>query len=344
VGTTLLVGSSTGHTIRYITQLATRQGLRVAGVHGLCAVTGEGLEELVLAVADLLTATELAEARACFTDAASDRLDQVAEAFAAPSLGALAARFRHRDVIALLGDERAFFSVYQPLVRLGDGEVVAHEALLRARLDGRPVFPDVLFGAAHAAGATHTLDRIGRESALGGAAGWLGADTLFVNFIPTSIYRPEVCLRTTERAARQAGVPMSQLVFEVTESERVDDVAHLRRIFEHYRAQGCKVALDDVGAGYSSLNLLASLQPDVVKIDMALVQALPEAAPMAVVRAVIEMSHGFGATVVAEGIETAAQAEILADLGADLGQGWHFGRPVERAADTVTAVGVSTGS
>jgi EAL domain-containing protein (putative c-di-GMP-specific phosphodiesterase class I) len=123
-------------------------------------------------------------------------------------------------------------------------------------------------------------------------------------------------------------------VFEVVESHHIEDPSHLRGIVDHYRSQGCRIALDDVGAGYSSLSLVAALQPDVVKIDMALVQALPDAAPTAVIRALTEMSHGFGATVLGEGIETERQADALRRLGVDLGQGWLFGRPERRTAAT----------
>ena len=105
-----------------------------------------------------------------------------------------------------------------------------------------------MFGAAEAAGRIHILDRIGREAALRGAAGWLGDRNLFINFIPTSIYRPEVCLRTTMRAAEAAGVPRNQIVFEVVESHAVEDASHLLSILDFYRASGCRVALDDVGA------------------------------------------------------------------------------------------------
>ena len=106
---------------------------------------------------------------------------------------------------------------------------------------------------------------------------------MFVNFLPTTIYRPEVCLATTERAAEQAGLRLDQLVFEVTESEQVNDLDHLEKVFSYYRERGCKVALDDLGAGYSSLNMLVRLKPDIVKLDNEMVQRLPELVSRSVV-------------------------------------------------------------
>jgi EAL domain-containing protein (putative c-di-GMP-specific phosphodiesterase class I) len=190
--------------------------------------------------------------------------------------------------------------------------------------------PDVLFPAAEASGWTHLLDRVGRTTALRGAGPWLGDELLFINFVPTSIYRPEVCLRTTEAAADLAGVRLDQLVFEVTEGHRIEDVEHLERVFDYYRSRRCKVALDDLGAGYSSLNLLVRLQPDIVKLDKEIVQSLPGPTGATVVAAIVDIVHAYGGLVLAECVETADQAKAALALGVDLAQGWLFGRPERR--------------
>lgn len=140
-----------------------------------------------------------------------------------------------------------------------------------------------------------------------------------------------MCLRTTEVAAARAGVRLDQVVFEVTESERVMDLDHLADVFAYYKAHGCRVALDDLGAGYSSLNMLVRLQPDIVKIDKDIVQGLPQTVSAAVVSAVLDITHAYGGQVLAECVETQAQADCARELGVDLAQGWFFGRPLERA-------------
>jgi EAL domain-containing protein (putative c-di-GMP-specific phosphodiesterase class I) len=253
----------------------------------------------------------------------------VGRAMTAPSLAEAGARVRNADLVALFEDEqRCFHSVFQRIVTLADSQVIGHEALLRAEtLTGDLVMPDVLFPAAEAAGWIHLLDRVGRTTALRDAGPWLGDDLLFINFVPTSIYRPEVCLRTTEAAAVQAGVRLDQLVFEVTEGHKVEDVDHLERVFDYYRSQQCRVALDDLGSGYSSLNLLVRLQPDIVKLDKEIVQALPGPTSTAVVAAIVEMVHSYGGLVLAECVETDEQAAAASGLGVDLAQGWLFGRP-----------------
>jgi EAL domain-containing protein (putative c-di-GMP-specific phosphodiesterase class I) len=224
--------------------------------------------------------------------------------------------------------EAEFWSVYQPIVSLADRSVVAHEALLRGLVDGREVGGGDLFFVAQSAGWLPRLDRIGRESAISGAAPWLGADQLYVNVNPTSIYRPQVCLASTERVAHDHGLEPGQLVVEVVESEVFADRGHLISVLEHYRSLGWRIALDDVRAGWSSLSLLAAVRPDVVKLDKALVQELPDEGARVVLRAVTELAHQLGAAVVAEGVETERLADEVTALGADLGQGWLFGRPV----------------
>ena len=303
---------------------------------GLLSLQSEDLDGFITAARQDLSLVEASEVRCLVTDRAelSDN-ELLGLAMTAPSLAAAGARLAHADLLPLFDDEVGHFSsVYQPIVTLSDVRTVGYEALLRATDPaGKPVLPDVLFPAAEAAGWTHLVDRVGRTSALRGAGEWLGDALLFINFIPTSIYRPEVCLRTTELAAREAGVRLDQLVFEVTESHQIRDIDHLERVFAYYRARNCRVALDDLGAGYSSLNLLVRLQPDVVKLDKDLVQGLPDAAPSAVVSAIVAITHAYGGLVLAECIETQEQADAARALGVDLGQGWLFGRP--QPADTL---------
>lgn len=355
-GHRLLLSTQVAHTLT-----ALRAALREVGVHaeeqapGLLEAMTPDVPALVSAVRSRLSSVEAAEVHAVQLGAEQGHA-LVAAALGASSLAQLGARAEHADLLPLFADEHnAFRSVYQPIVSLegldvasrasgsdatgggGGQQLIGYEALLRATGPAGPLLPAALFGAAEDAGWLHVLDRIGRTTALRGAAGWLGTDLLFVNFLPTTIYRPQVCLRTTEQAAREAGLRLEQLVFEVTESERVTDLEHLADVFAYYRDRGCKVALDDLGAGYSSLNMLVRLQPDVVKLDKDLVQRLPDKVSAAVVTAVVEIAHSYGGQVLAECVETADQATAARDLGVDLGQGWLFGRPQDRTAPPAAA-------
>ncbi len=331
-GERVVLATQVDHTAAALRTVARRNGLSLRPLApGLLAMDTDRAQDFFVLAGEALSSVEAAEVR-CAVLPSRDLPDValLSQALRAPTLATAGARVVHGDLLPLFADEGAcFHAVYQPIVSLPGRDQVGVEALLRATApDGRAVTPDELFPAAHAAGWTHLVDRVGRTTALRDAGGWLPADQmLFINFIPTSIYRPEVCLRTTETAAQEAGIDLGQVVFEVTEGHHVRDVDHLEQVFGYYRSHGCKVALDDLGSGYSSLNMLVRLLPDIVKLDKDLVQALPHPTSRAVVTAIVDITHSYGGRVLAECVETEEQAEVATDLGVDLGQGWLFGRP-----------------
>jgi EAL domain-containing protein (putative c-di-GMP-specific phosphodiesterase class I) len=151
---------------------------------------------------------------------------------------------------------------------------------------------------------------------------------LSINFLPKAVYRAETCIRATLEAAREYGFPLNRLMFEVTEGERVDDPAHLQSIFTEYEKQGFTTAIDDFGSGYSGLNMLATFQPNVLKIDMALTRALDQdAVRQAIVAGIVLVAGKLNITIVAEGVETVGESTALQALGIDLQQGYLFARP-----------------
>ncbi len=154
------------------------------------------------------------------------------------------------------------------------------------------------------------------------------AETLYVNFTPTAIYDPAVCLRTTFAVARRLGLGLDRVCFEVVETEAFPDLAFLGEILDAYRAKGARVALDDLGSGNSSLLYLRELRPDVVKLDKGLVSGVDRDPPrLRMLTALVDYAHELDIEVVAEGIETAAELHACQSAGVDLGQGWHLGRP-----------------
>jgi EAL domain-containing protein (putative c-di-GMP-specific phosphodiesterase class I) len=312
-----------------IARTATALGLRVwitPEVVDVVDVQNRGLDRLLHRLARELTTAET-EAVRVVPDPPMDPSELTSRLLRAPTLAVELAR---RGVTVEIGvlTEADLYPVYQPIVALADRSVVAHEALLRGVVDGRDVSGADLFFVAQSAGWLDRLDRIARESAIEGAGPWLGGADLYVNVDPTSILRPQVCLAGTERASHEAGIAATQLVFEVVESHAVTDRGHLFAILEHYRSLGWRVALDDVGAGWSSRSLMAAVRPDVLKLDKGLVQELPDDGARTVLRAITELAHRLGAVVVAEGVETEQVADEVTALGVDLGQGWLFGRPV----------------
>lgn len=155
---------------------------------------------------------------------------------------------------------------------------------------------------------------------------------LSINFLPNAVYRAETCIRATLEAARSCNFPAQRLMFEVTEGERVEDPAHLKSIFAEYERQGFTTAIDDFGSGYSGLNLLATFQPNVLKVDMALTRGIDQdPVRSAIVEGVVLVAGRLGITLVAEGIETEGERDALLALGIVLQQGYLFARPAVEA-------------
>jgi EAL domain-containing protein (putative c-di-GMP-specific phosphodiesterase class I) len=221
-------------------------------------------------------------------------------------------------------------SWFQPIFRAGALELWGYECLMRGRAeDGSIVSPLTLLEWAQQEQLTFMLDRQVRELHLrrAGAAGLPADCHVLINFLPTSIYRPEFCLRTTVRAAAQAGLQPGNIIFEVVETERVDPT-QLRTLLAYYRDKGFKVALDDVGSGYSGLAMMADLSPDLIKIDRELVSRAPGSAfHRDVCASLVKLAQDNGKLALAEGVETHDEWRLMTELGADLLQGFLFGRP-----------------
>jgi len=151
---------------------------------------------------------------------------------------------------------------------------------------------------------------------------------LSINFLPNAIYSPGMCIRTTFEAAQESGFPSRNLIFEITEGERIENHDHLREIMHAYQAFGFLTAIDDFGAGWAGLNLLAEFQPDLVKIDMALTRNIHlDRVRQAIVRATQHVCADLDIDVIAEGIESADEARCLHGFGIRLFLGYYFARP-----------------
>lgn len=221
---------------------------------------------------------------------------------------------------------------FQPILKISDDTIWGYECLLRGRTDeGEIIKPVDLIKWADRENLIFMLDRLSRETHIFNAANKIpNIDSKFVliNYLPSSIYRPEFCLRSTSKAASSANVPPENIIFEVVETERIDDIDHLVSILDYYRKSGFKVALDDVGSGFSSLNILADLHPDLIKIDLTLIQrARDSAIHRDVCQALVEIGRQRNVLVLAEGIETEEDKQFVTDIGADLMQGFLVGKP-----------------
>jgi EAL domain-containing protein (putative c-di-GMP-specific phosphodiesterase class I) len=229
-------------------------------------------------------------------------------------------------------------SVYQPIVRLADRRVIAYEALARGPVDSPLATPDRLFATARELGLETALDWECWRAALRGALqGGMSPDrALFVNVEPSSAasWVPEIGDPLLEDAL--ANFP---LVVELTERALPNHTTDLIPLAEDLRRRGARIALDDVGTDPRSLALMPFLRPDVIKLDLKLMQNSPSREIAEVVHAVNAEAERTGALILAEGIETEDHLRRALALGASYGQGWLFGRPgeLEREPERLSA-------
>jgi EAL domain-containing protein (putative c-di-GMP-specific phosphodiesterase class I) len=229
-----------------------------------------------------------------------------------------------------LGFSLAF--AYQPIVDLATRSIYAHEALVRGP-NGESA-QSVLSQVTDA--NRYRFDQTCRVEAIRGAAELGMRELLSINFLPNAVYRPESCIRTTFEAAQRYHFPIERIIFEVAEGEQVEDRAHLVNIFREYRRFGFRTAIDDFGAGYAGLGLLAEYQPDIIKIDMDLVRGIDASKPrQAIVKGIVAICTELDVRVLAEGVETAAERDFLQAAGIDLMQGFLFCKPALRALGVI---------
>lgn len=217
-----------------------------------------------------------------------------------------------------------FSMAFQPIVDVNRRRIFAYEALVRG-LAGEPagtVFQNV------DQSNLYRFDQSCRVKAVKLAAA-LGVDTLLsINFMPNAIYKPELCIRTTLLACEEYGFSSRNIIFEVTEQEKVVDLAHLHNIVEHYRHIGFHTAIDDFGAGYAGLNMLLHVKPSILKIDMDLIRGVEsDQVRQSLVRAVLQFCRELNIEVIAEGVETREEYVCLKMMGVGIFQGYYFARP-----------------
>ncbi len=216
---------------------------------------------------------------------------------------------------------------FQPIVDLESQTIFAHEALVRG--------PQGESAASILAQVTdenrYQFDQSARVCAITAASALGMTVPVSINFLPNAVYRPETCIRVTLEAATELGFPTSQIIFEVNEAEPVGDRAHLQGIFAEYKRQGFKTAIDDFGAGYAGLSLLADFEPDLIKLDMALIRNIDQdRTRRAIISGTLQTCRDLGITVIAEGVESDEEVAVLRGMGISLFQGYRFARPLFR--------------
>ena len=217
-------------------------------------------------------------------------------------------------------------TAFHPIVDIETGEPFAYEALVRG-VNGEGA-GEILAQVTDE--NRYTFDQACRVTAIREAVGAGLLDTpakLSINFLPNAVYSPAACIQLTLKTASECGLPADRLIFEFTENERLD-IVHVRSIVDAYRKLGFATALDDFGAGHSGLGLLANLQTDMIKLDMELIRGIDQSVPRRqIVACMVRLCADMGLTIIAEGVETPGELEVLTQIGVRYVQGYIFGRP-----------------
>lgn len=290
-------------------------------------LTPGALNKLSNEMAGTLSAPEMEDSRALVVPEGTEF--SVNELARMRSLEELVASVRGEWLVKILRQDR-LTTHFHPIVEASDPEAIfAYECLLRGlEEDGSTVSPGPMFEVASSAGLLFNLDRDARITAIREAAGHGIGSNVFINFNPTSIYDPAYCLRSTMKAFEHTDLRPEQIVFEITESEKVDDTDRLLEIINFYRDAGFRIALDDLGAGYSSLSLMTELKPDFIKLDMQLVRGVGSDPYKSQIAAkLLELAGSLEVETVAEGVETSEEWHWLRENGANYIQGFLFAHP-----------------
>jgi len=251
--------------------------------------------------------------------------DQVVSASSLPS-GQQSHPASETEVLRLLAN-RAIESVYQPIVRLDDRAIVGYEALARP-LGGSPLMSvEGVFAAAQRSGLERDLDWLCRRAAVQGAHGLQPGLPLFVNIGVTAFLDPLHDVDQMLLLLRWAGRSPSDVVLEITERDAVRDLARFKDVLTEYRAQGFRFAIDDVGEGHSTFEVLAACVPEFIKIAGRFGRVGDYPGPQAAVRAAVTFAQATSAEVIAEGLEAEENVELVIKLGVGLGQGYGLHRP-----------------
>ncbi|MDR3585247.1 MAG: EAL domain-containing protein [Desulfosporosinus sp.] len=237
---------------------------------------------------------------------------------------------RREEITHLIEEPETYLKMaFQPIIETRSGEIFGFEAL--ARIPGSTCFDNIadLFPFAEKIGQLYPIETLCRRQAITSYPTIVqNKELLFLNINPQVLIDSEFASGHTKKLLSEKGLAPTDVVLEITERSAIEDFSTFRDALEHYRNQGYLIALDDVGAGYSSLQSVAELHPDFIKVDRSLIQGV-NADPIkwALLETFVIFSKRIGCRIIAEGVETAEEMRTVVQLGVDYVQGFFVARP-----------------
>jgi EAL domain-containing protein (putative c-di-GMP-specific phosphodiesterase class I) len=246
--------------------------------------------------------------------------------FGAPDLDTYLEILRTEWFDAALESDR--FTIYfQPIVDVTVGRPLAYECLIRLEAE-RIYNGGEIVNAAQIRNRILDFDNYARDRAIRSAAQYKPEGVkLFVNFFPSAMYDPAPCLRSTIDAIRDTGLKPGDVVFEIIECDPLTNPDHTRRICDFFRAEGFSYAIDDLGIGTNTIDMIPTLKPNFIKVDKSVIWNLSDPARRDMLARAVLLARDCGAQIIAEGIESLQHVRIVRDLGIHLMQGYCFGKP-----------------
>jgi EAL domain-containing protein (putative c-di-GMP-specific phosphodiesterase class I) len=244
------------------------------------------------------------------------------------SAGSMERSLKRRALERVIG-ERLIQPVYQPIVSLlRQGDVFGFEALTRTEDQTWFAGPMELFQCAELEGLTYSLDRLAREKAIDGCLRLMPGQKLFINVMAQIMEDPSFSPGQTLSLLEQHRLSPHHVVFEITERSSIADFGSVKKALEHYRSQGYQIAIDDVGAGYSSLQSIAELRPDYLKVDRSIIQNIHlDEMKEHILYTLVQLAAKMDISIIAEGIELEAELAKVHEMGIEYAQGYFLGRP-----------------
>ncbi len=234
------------------------------------------------------------------------------------------ARLPLRDIL----DQRRLSALFQPIIDLESGEFLGFEGLIRGPANSPLHSPINLFGAAEQQGMYLELEMLSRKTVLESFAKLNLPGRLFLNVSPEAMTHPSFKNGQTLAFMERIGLAPERVIIEITENQPTFDFAGMRDALLHYRSMGFRIAIDDLGEGFSSLRLWSELRPEFIKVDMHFVQGVDrDPIKRQFLKSIQQIADSCGAQVIAEGVETQAELKVIKEIGIALGQGYFIARP-----------------
>jgi EAL domain-containing protein (putative c-di-GMP-specific phosphodiesterase class I) len=233
----------------------------------------------------------------------------------------------YADVVTRILDGGQLSTMFQPIVNLFDGSVTGYEALARPEGFAATDSVEAVFEAARTTGQIRDLDWICRRGAVEDATQLPAGSALFLNISASTLLDPVHSVDQLLLLLLASNRTPDTVVLEITEHEHIRDYEVLGRVLASYRAEGIRFALDDVGEGHSTLELLAASLSEFLKLGRRLTMTSTQGGSRAAIDAITSFASATGATVIAEGVENEFVADLMKAAGIRLGQGFGLGKP-----------------